>query len=337
MKFKHVVCGGTFDRLHAGHKKLLEACMKQGGKVTIGITDRAMTRHKQYAQTIQPYSIRYNNVEKITKKNNSRVSILKIRDLYGSTLNDSSIDALFVTEDTLQGAKIINEKRLQLGMKPLSIITIPLEYDEDGEKISSERIRGGQISREGINYYKYLISKAIHTLPESLREELRSPLGRVISSMSNPFHPFIQKMKDVQDTQSHVLNISVGDIITYNLRKGGVIPSISIIDGITQRKALNREELQIIKQIDCTYAPNRKGTIQREAVKALKELLLIGHPGARKQLFIQGEEDLLTLVVALLAPLDSYVWYGQQGVGSICIHVTEKMKEKVYNLIRKFT
>lgn len=336
MKFKHIVCGGTFDRLHTGHKKLLEACMKQGERVTIGITDRAMTRHKPYAHTIQSHTTRYNAVKKFTSMYNTPTSILKISDIYGSTLKDTSIDAIYVTRDTLHAANSINDKRTQLGMKPLSIIIIPFVFDKDGIKISSERIRGGQISRGGINYYKYLVSKEIHILPESLREQLRSPLGRIIPIIVNSTNSVIRTMKGISAERSTTLVVSVGDRVTYNLKKNGITPSISIIDGITQRKALNREELQIIKQIDRQYAPNRKGTIQRKAVKALKELVSIGHKGAEKQLFIQGEEDLLALVAVLLVSLGSSVWYGQQGVGAVCIHVTEKIKEKVYNLIKQF-
>lgn len=41
--YKHVVLGGTFDRLHTGHKMLLtEAILRSTQKVTVGVTETNM-------------------------------------------------------------------------------------------------------------------------------------------------------------------------------------------------------------------------------------------------------------------------------------------------------
>ncbi len=48
-QFRQVVCGGTFDRFHNGHRKLLTlaaGCCQPGGTLTVGITDNAMSSKK---------------------------------------------------------------------------------------------------------------------------------------------------------------------------------------------------------------------------------------------------------------------------------------------------
>jgi len=336
MKFKHIVCGGTFDHIHAGHKKLLDECILNGEKVTVGVATKALSRHKAYLSSLETYSKR---VENVTSYNTS-LNIYKLTDIFGPTLVNTSIDAICVTEDTVIGANLINEKRLQIGMKPLFIIRVPFVYDETNEKISSERIRQGVISREGLHYYKYLTSKDKFILPETLREVLRKPLGRIIPSISTLSEHIVKKMRDTFGKHSSVYCCTVGDMVTFELKKRGILPHISVVDHMTQRKALNSMILQGIIEKGCSIAKNEKGTIQKEAVIALHLLFSqneVGHKRATKQLLIQGEEDLLTLVAVLLAPLHSHIWYGQQGIGAIHVKVTEKMKQRVYNLLCKFS
>ncbi len=47
--FHRVACGGTFDRFHNGHRKLLTlaaGCCEPGGTLTVGVTDNAMSSKK---------------------------------------------------------------------------------------------------------------------------------------------------------------------------------------------------------------------------------------------------------------------------------------------------
>lgn len=339
MKLHHVVCGGTFDHFHKGHEQLLLSCFKGGKKVTIGITDGAMVRHKRYNYSIQSYAVRKKTVIQFATLHKKTVKIVKLHDIFGPTIKKNDFEALFLTKDTVEGGKKINDMRLKLGMKPLLIYIVPLVEDENGDVISSERIRQGLITRTGRGYYSFLISRKAFILPESLRGGLRHPLGRIFSSFSKFPQQFSQGMDKEFKSEANSdtpLDISVGDVVTSELQKNGKFPSISVIDGKTQRKALNKTILQKIQQLDCQYALNEKGTIQREAVIKIYSLIHSGHNKATKQLFITGEEDLLTLPTILLAPLGSSVWYGQQSVGAVQVLVTEKIKEKVYNLLKRF-
>jgi len=332
MQFNHVVCGGTFDHLHLGHTLLLSECLKQGKKVTVGITNGAFIRHKAYFYSLQSYAVRAKNVSLF----NSSLFLYQLHDIYGPTLSDTTIDAICVTKDTFSGAEKINKRRKELGMRPLSIIFVPFVLDQNNEKISSEHIRQGIVNRQGKRYDTFLFSKEKYILPETLRGELRKPLGRIISSFSTLSRREIENINKRGRDRGHYYQCTVGDMVTGELQKRGIVPCISILDGLTQRKALNNEIMETLLDKERYNAENEKGTIQKSACLGVQKLFEIGHLKATKQLLIRGEEDLLTLVVVLFAPLGATIWYGQQGVGAVCIHVTEKKKEKVYNLLKKF-
>lgn len=332
MKFHHVACGGTFDHLHLGHKKLLNECLQSGEKVTVGILSGALARHKAYPFSIESYAVREKNVAQL----NRAFFLCKLHDIYGPTLTDMTIDAICVTKDTLFGAQLINKKRKELGMRPLSIIIAPFVYDEKNEKISSEHIRQGIVSKEGKRYDTLLFGKEKYILPESLRGQLRKPLGRVISSFSSLSDKEIETIKKRACRQGYPPYCAVGDMVTLELKKKGILPFISIIDGFTKRKALNKEFFDFILEKDRYEALNEKSTIHRESCIKIGELFGAGHKKAIRQLLVHGEEDLLTLAAVLLAPLETTIWYGQQDMGIVEIRVTEKIKETVYNLVRQF-
>ncbi|MCX6730370.1 MAG: pantetheine-phosphate adenylyltransferase, partial [Candidatus Roizmanbacteria bacterium] len=336
MRFKHVVCGGTFDHLHSGHKKLLISCFQSGEKVTIGITSGAMVRHKPYNISIESYTLRKRKVLDFALQQKKKVEVVQLRDIYGPTIENNSFESLFVTKDTLNGGNLINNKRIELGMKPLLIQVVPFEYDEKGEKISSERIRQGVIDRNGNRYDSYLFSKEKHILPESLKGVLRKPLGRVISSFSSLSKQEMKEIYHEAQEQGQLYLCTVGDMVTYEMKKRGIMSLVSIIDGLTLRKALNSKLMSTILERERSNTENEKGTIQKTACIEIQRLFNLGHQQAIKQVFITGEEDLLTLVAVLFAPLDAHIWYGQQGIGAVDVRVTEKMKQTVYNLLKQF-
>jgi pantetheine-phosphate adenylyltransferase len=71
LMYKSVAVGGTFDRLHDGHKALLKKAVDiSNGLVVIGLTGKTMTnlflfykgeimlKNKKYAEIIHPYEKR---------------------------------------------------------------------------------------------------------------------------------------------------------------------------------------------------------------------------------------------------------------------------------------
>ncbi|XP_015364450.1 PREDICTED: bifunctional coenzyme A synthase-like [Diuraphis noxia] len=151
--YESVVLGGTFDRLHKGHKILLStAALKCTKKLTVGVTDISMLNSKKLKELIEPCKTRISNVECFLKDIDPTLEyeVLPIYDIYGPTIHDPSFQMIILSEETVKGGELINEKRVQAGLRPLDILPVPLlEEDkstsdcceEEEEKISSSNYR----------------------------------------------------------------------------------------------------------------------------------------------------------------------------------------------------
>ncbi|ASJ11377.1 phosphopantetheine adenylyltransferase [Thermococcus thioreducens] len=149
-RYRKVVVGGTFDRLHLGHKALLRKAFEVGEYVYIGLTSDEMIRDKPYAEKILPYELRLKDLLKFFEVNGySNYRIIKIRTAIGFADKMKSLEAIVVSEETYKGALIVNRARKEKGLKPLEIVTIGLVRSSLGPKISSSLIRAGLIDPLG--------------------------------------------------------------------------------------------------------------------------------------------------------------------------------------------
>ena len=144
-KYKKIAIGGTFDKLHDGHKKLLTTAFELGEKVEIGVTSNAFGGLKGDIDSCE------NRMKGLKEfffdKSNYVVSILE--DSYGTTVFDDKFDAIIVSEETEPVAVEINEIRNSKGMLPLDIVVVSFVLADDGRPISSTRIRNGKINKKG--------------------------------------------------------------------------------------------------------------------------------------------------------------------------------------------
>lgn len=149
-KYNKVAVGGTFDKFHNGHKKLLSTAFEIANTIEIGVTSDAFGGLKG---DIDPCEERMRNL-KTFFKDKSNFVIVPLDDPYGTTIYDEDFDAIVVSEETEPTAIKINEIRVSKGMNPIDIVVVSFVLAYDGTPISSTRIRSGEINQNGenINY-----------------------------------------------------------------------------------------------------------------------------------------------------------------------------------------
>ena len=99
--YRHAALGGTFDRLHIGHLHLISVAAQNASRLTIGLTTNTLQQNKKYADTILSYKKRKHELEGILRKLKvSNFSIIPLKDIFGTTTTDKSIDMIAVTPQT---------------------------------------------------------------------------------------------------------------------------------------------------------------------------------------------------------------------------------------------
>ncbi|MHA1728790.1 MAG: pantetheine-phosphate adenylyltransferase [Promethearchaeota archaeon] len=137
--------GGTFDKLHDGHRLLLRTAFKFGKSVVIGLTAEEMLKNKELKDKIESYKVRKKNILNYVKKLDpeylNRCYIVPLRNSSGSAATDENIDVHISSEETIMEALKINKMREERGLKKMILVVIPIVRDKNGEKISSTKIR----------------------------------------------------------------------------------------------------------------------------------------------------------------------------------------------------
>lgn len=150
-KFRKVGVGGTFDEFHRGHRVLLLKAFEIGERVVIGLCSDEFAKKLGKPHVTAPYEDRLKELKAFLSDLGfwGRAEIIPLNDPFGPTLAEGCIEALVVSEETRPTAVKINEKRRNIGLLPLEIVTIKMVPSENCAPISTTRIRKGEIDREG--------------------------------------------------------------------------------------------------------------------------------------------------------------------------------------------
>jgi pantetheine-phosphate adenylyltransferase len=150
-KFKTVAVGGTFDEFHKGHRALLMKAFELGDQVLIGLCSDEFVKKLYKLHQTAPYAKRLEELKAFLRQHGllERAKIILLNDVYGVTLSKGSVEALVVSKETEPTAFKINEKRKELGLRPLHIAIIEMVPSENHAPISTTRIYRKEIDREG--------------------------------------------------------------------------------------------------------------------------------------------------------------------------------------------
>jgi uncharacterized protein (UPF0218 family) len=156
-------------------------------------------------------------------------------------------------------------------------------------------------------------------LPEEHRRLFKDPFGTL--------YPTIE---EVLPRLTDGVVYSVGDVVTHNLRKNGIIPAVAIIDGHTMRSPCKK--MPDLTTGTCIRVKNPPGCLTDALIRALDTA--IAHPPTT--ILVDGEEDLAVIPMVIAAPLGSLVLYGQPHEGVVLRTVTRDARQKAREYLSRF-
>ncbi|MEN4029003.1 MAG: GTP-dependent dephospho-CoA kinase family protein [Methanobacterium sp.] len=158
-------------------------------------------------------------------------------------------------------------------------------------------------------------------LKKEHRMEFKKPFGKIYLTLDDINRSVLE---------NHFI-ISVGDETTNNLLNAGIIPEISIIDHIIERKPSKHS----IEYSTVTLnAVNPPGAITDELWVTIQKSFDIA-PKSNVLIVVDGEEDLAVIPCVLMAPKGSLILYGQPGEGVVLVEV-DKVRKKAKEMLNYF-
>ena len=157
-------------------------------------------------------------------------------------------------------------------------------------------------------------------LPENLRPELKKVWGL---PFFNGEKEILRKFQQFIKERGFKKIITVGDYCSLTL------PSdIKIFDG-----KIKREKIKIPPQWrkNCLKVKNPPSTIQKKVWLKIKKAIR-----ENKNIFVEGEEDLLVIPTVLLSKKNTLVVYGFPGRGICLIEVSVETKKALRELLKEF-
>lgn len=127
------IIGGTYDRLHSGHKILLsESVLLTRNKLLIGVSDGELLIRKKLTELIEDFDKRCEKLKRFLAIINPDLNVVteRITDPYGPSITEPDYQCLIVSRETSSGGEKVNEKRVQNNLNKLDVHVVDLINDE---------------------------------------------------------------------------------------------------------------------------------------------------------------------------------------------------------------
>jgi len=313
-----------FDRLHIGHHVLIDRLSDMPNPVAALTDGTLVSKELEIVQVIQPVDERKSQLERYLQS----IDLAKVIDV---AVLSSPEDLLEIPGETsffmFEGPCCveIEEHVLELRSKKLGIkdqiLTLKPVRALDGDKMSSARVRMGEIDRKG----RPLVGTTEHPrrLPDENRGLLKTPKGDVFSTKDGrPEEAVVKRLR----LEEPPCVIAVGDVTSTTLIAEGFTPNVCVIDGITKRGQFDERPTA---EIEYTIY-NPAAMIYPEAWSIMDTAI---RDGMNSLIVVEGEEDLIGFPAVLLAEIGSVMLYGQPDVGIVWVPVTEENKQVTRDLL----
>ncbi len=331
-RLKFCVVGGTFDRMHIGHKTLINTALIFSENILICVTSDTYVRklRKIAGSIIEPYKIREEHIRNFVAEldQSNKVHICILEDPYSPALTSQfadKLDSIAVSEDPAVLARTfkLNELRKKHDLGILTILRIPLLRDPYGKVISSTRYR--------LNDYFPPPRPPKLRVTKDIIDDIRKPKGTAVSSPKDLPDPDSFKKKGI---------VVIGDAAFNNLSKFDYPISVAIIDFKIQRRDLNYtifynidERRNIIDAPPIIPVLNSPGTISTQTWF----VVLLAYVQTKPSIIsVYGEEDLLGFPATVLAPEGALIIYGDPFRNKLVYFIADwEQKEKAFELLSK--
>jgi GTP-dependent dephospho-CoA kinase len=155
-------------------------------------------------------------------------------------------------------------------------------------------------------------------LPDSKREYFKKPLGKDIAE------------NELSELSKEHMLITVGDVVSLTVWKNGIVPDVSIYDGMTERREMTDFAVFVKDEgLEEAVVENAPGMITGSLFDAVRNALT----GHNKIIRVNGEEDLATIPCILLAPDGTNIIYGWPGKGMKIVTTDDSTRNEAKLLI----
>ncbi|MGB2507080.1 MAG: pantetheine-phosphate adenylyltransferase [Candidatus Poseidoniaceae archaeon] len=330
----HARCllGGTFDRLHDGHKDLLYAGLEAASHLEVHVTTDHMAQAKDHR--IQSMEERMAAVEGVLRDvRGGGWSLHMLNDAFGPAPTHATADALVVSPETRTGGEAINRKRLETGLAALTLIEVPHRRNAQGTILSSTAIRNGSMDVTGQAWISDAWRTHVMAMSPAAETHLKTPSGTPYRGPEdNPEVAMSAVLDDLSSLDGPL--IAVGDVTARVMLELDTVPDLALIDGQTKRVALDDNEA-----VDLAPFPIQMQATSPPGVltpNLLAQLELALHAEEPCVMVVDGEEDMAPLYLHLLAPLGAIVVFGMPGWGLMVQRTTIEMKERCRTILNAF-